>query len=360
MSAVRSLRSVSEHLRAVAFDLHPSPILIIGADGYLSAANEACETAFGRAMGVLTRKRFKEAFPEGAALPLMADRAAAEGLIVRERAVDLALPDLAQHGAEAVATPLPEGQVMITLALRPTAADTERTRGTLRSVAGMGRTLAHEVKNPLAGIRGAAQLLRGGGGASAEDVALAQLIVDETDRIRRLIDRVEAFAEDRPLERRPVNIHRVLDRVRALMSAGLGQDIAFREAFDPSLPHAFGDEDQLIQVFLNLVKNAAEAAKSRGDGRGDVLIATSFRQGFRSAPLEVRVTDNGPGVAPDLRERLFDPFVTTKPQGAGLGLTLVAKLIAGQDGLIDFESEPGRTTFRVLLPIAPAANVNHV
>jgi two-component system nitrogen regulation sensor histidine kinase GlnL len=341
----------------MAFDLHPAPILVIGPDGYLCAANEASESVFGRAMGLLTRKRFKDAFPEGAALPTMVDRAAADGLIVRERSVDIALPDLPHHGADAVATPLSGGRVMLTLSPRP-AADTERTKGTLRSVAGMGRTLAHEVKNPLAGIRGAAQLLRSGG-ASAEDVALAQLIVDETDRIRRLIDRVEAFADDRPLERRPVNIHRVLDRVRALMTAGVGQDVVFREAFDPSLPHTFGDEDQLIQVFLNLVKNAAEAAKSRGDGRGDVLIGTSYRQGSRAAPLEIRITDNGPGVEPDLRERLFDPFVTTKPQGAGLGLTLVAKLLAGQDGVIDFESEPGRTVFRVLLPIAPAASVNH-
>ncbi len=202
----------------------------------------------------------------------------------------------------------------------------------------MGRTLAHEIKNPLAGIRGAAQLLSHG--ASAEDAALAQLIVDETDRIRRLIDRVEAFSDERPPSRQAVNIHRILDRVRVLMAAGIGDRLTFRESYDPSLPHAWGDEDQLIQVFLNLVKNAAEAANSRGDGRGEVSISTGYRHNSPSTPLEVRVQDNGPGVA----------FVTTKVTGAGLGLTLVAKLVADHQGVIDFESEPGRTVFRVLLP----------
>jgi two-component system nitrogen regulation sensor histidine kinase GlnL len=317
------------------------------------AANEAAETMFGRTMGAVARRRFAEALPPDSLLPRIVERAGREGVTVRERAVEIALPDSPMMEAEVCAAPLPDGMVLLSLNIKPSVTGLERTAGTLRSVAGLGRTLAHEIKNPLAGIRGAAQLLGSGTGGGVEDAALAQLIVDETDRIRRLIDRVEAFAEERSPERRPVNIHRVLDRVGALMAAGAGEDLVFREAFDPSLPHAWGDEDQLIQVFLNLVKNAAEAAKSRGDGRGDVSISTSFRQGFRTAPLEIKVQDNGPGIPADLRDRLFDPFVTTKPQGAGLGLTLVAKLVAAQGGLIDFDSEPGRTAFRVLLPMVP-------
>src|SRR6185312_638013 len=128
----------------------------------------------------------------------------------------------------------------------------------LRSVVGLGRMLAHEIKNPLAGIRGAAQLLKTG--ARSEDQPLAQLIVDETERIRRLVDRMEAFSDDAVTGRAPVNIHQVMDRVRALAANGVAEGLTIRENYDPSLPPVWGDEDQLIQIFLNLVKNAAEAA----------------------------------------------------------------------------------------------------
>ena len=340
-------------LHELAFDRHPAPALVFAPDGALLGANEAAKSLFGRTMGALMRRRLKEALPSDSLLPAMVEKAAREGVIIHNPTVDISLPDNAPMDAEAVVTPLCDGAVLLTLIVKAQPVGPELTAGALRSVAGMGRTLAHEIKNPLAGIRGAAQLLGAGSGNGVEDAALAQLIVDETDRIRRLIDRVEVFAEERAPERRSVNIHRILDRVRALVSAGAGDDIVFHEMFDPSLPHAFADEDQLIQIFLNLVKNAAEAANSRGDARGDVFISTSFRQGFRTAPLEIKIQDNGPGVPAALRERLFDPFITTKPQGAGLGLTLVAKLVASHDGLIDFDSEPGRTTFRVLLPIAP-------
>ncbi|MEO6341301.1 MAG: ATP-binding protein [Caulobacteraceae bacterium] len=357
-------------LRAEAFEHSPWPALMFSSEGALLAANESAEQLFGHGLSLLARRKFIHAADD--ALTALVERARLTGASVREHKLEIHLPGQPAVETEAAAVPLPGGSILLTLASPSHSPSGERATDALRSVAGMGRTLAHEIKNPLAGIRGAAQLLKFN--ASPEDQTLAQVIVDETDRIHRLVDRVEAFADEREVERRPVNIHVVLDRVRALMVSGVGEGLTFRENYDPSLPPAWGDEDQLIQIFLNLAKNAAEAAHSRGDGRGEVLLSTAYRHGIRMkaaknasntsdrprAPLEVRVQDNGPGVPPNLRDHLFEPFITTKSQGTGLGLTLVAKLVADHGGSIDFTSEPGRTVFRVHLPVEPVEGVRPV
>lgn len=229
-----------------------------------------------------------------------------------------------------------------------------------RSVAAMAALLAHEVKNPLASIRGAAQLMELA--ASAEDKELVTLICDEVDRINGLVDRMGLVADPRGLERGAVNIHEVLERARRIAETGFGEGIRILERYDPSLPPAFGHRDQLIQVFVNLIKNACEVVTP---DRGEVVLSTAYQHGVRISvpgaakpvdlPLVVRIQDNGPGVPDDMREHLFDPFVSAKPGGHGLGLALVAKIVSEHGGLVECTSEAGRTVFTVMLPVAAGA-----
>ncbi len=229
-------------------------------------------------------------------------------------------------------------------------------RNAARSITAMAAMLAHEVKNPLSGIRGAAQLLEQDADPAGRQ--LTQLICDETDRIVALVDRMEAFSDHRPIERKAVNIHEVLERVRKVAQSGFARHVRLIEEYDPSLPLVHGNHDLLVQVFLNIVKNAGEAVPNTD---GEIILTTAYRHGLRLAgrdgggrrllPLMVSVADNGAGIPEDLRPFLFDPFVTTKRNGTGLGLALVAKVIGDHGGVIEFDSQPRRTVFRVFLPV---------
>jgi two-component system nitrogen regulation sensor histidine kinase GlnL len=234
-------------------------------------------------------------------------------------------------------------------------------RNAARSVSAMSAMLAHEVKNPLSGIRGAAQLIEQQ--ATGGDRELTQLICDETDRICQLVDRMEVFSDQRPLERRPVNAHKVLERVRQIAKVGFANNIKIIEKYDPSLPFINGDHDQLVQIFLNLVKNAAEAIKHSS---GEIILKTAYQHSVYFAlpgnmtrthlPLIITVQDNGTGIPVEVQDNLFDAFVTSKSNGSGLGLALVAKMIDDHGGVIEFESDPGKTLFRVILPMSADTN----
>jgi two-component system, NtrC family, nitrogen regulation sensor histidine kinase GlnL len=343
----------------------PHPLLVIGEGLMIEYANLAAEDFFQMSAGVLCRRTLTEIVGFGSPLIALVEQVQRSGTTVNEYGVDLGsvrfeTPKLVDLYAGPVAE-MP-GRVLIMLQQRSMAQMIERQlthRGAARSVSGLAAVLAHEIKNPLSGIRGAAQLLESD--RTDSDRTLTQLICAESDRICKLVDRMEIFGDERPLQREPVNIHDVLDHVKQIASTGFARQIKIVENYDPSLPSVPGSRDKLIQVFLNLVKNAAEAI---GEGRADgqITLTTSFRPGVRlsvpgsqsrvSLPLEIAVEDNGAGVPSDLVPHLFDPFVTTKPSGTGLGLALVAKIIGDHGGIIECDSRPRLTVFRALMPMA--------
>jgi two-component system nitrogen regulation sensor histidine kinase GlnL len=225
-----------------------------------------------------------------------------------------------------------------------------------KSAIGMAEMLAHEIKNPLAGITGAAQLLSMG--LDGGDLELTDLIVEESRRIVKLLEQVEQFGNLRPPVLRPVNVHDILDRARQSAAVGYGAHMRFVEDYDPSLPRTLADADQLLQVFMNLIKNACEAGSDGGTIRLRTFYEPSLRLRRRDGsqarlPLQVEIHDNGPGLPPDIASDIFEPFVSGRENGTGLGLALVSKLLADVGGWISVDSVPGRTVFRVSLPMAP-------
>lgn len=346
-----------------ALNVLPMPVLVVGEGQAILYANSAAEVFFQTSAPVLRRQSLVDLIAFGSPVLALVDEVLRRGASVSEYRLDIGSPRLGlERVVDVFGSPLVQGEAVVLMLQERTIAekmDRQLThRGAARSITALGAMLAHEIKNPLSGIRGAAQLLETS--VHDDDRLLTQLICDEADRIVKLVERVELFGDERPSERGPVNVHDVLDHVKRLAQSGFARHIRFKETYDPSLPPVAGNRDQLVQVLLNLVKNAAEAIGEHAID-GEIVLSTAYRPGIRmqragtsgriALPLEIAIRDNGPGVPQDLLAHLFDPFVTTKAQGSGLGLALVAKVVGDHGGIVECESVPRRTTFRLLLPL---------
>jgi two-component system nitrogen regulation sensor histidine kinase GlnL len=341
----------------------PVPVMLLDTENRFRYVNNAAEQFLGISAVSLAQFCLADIIPADNPIFLLIEQVRTTEATIIDHDLNLESPRLYKRGITVQGSPLPEepGAVLLVMQDASAARALDRQlafRGAARSVSGMAAILAHEVKNPLSGIRGAAQLLETSVGPA--DKELAELIRDEADRIRALVDRMDAFGE-KPIARTAVNIHRVLEHVRKLAQSGFAAHIKFQELYDPSLPPVWANRDQLIQVILNLVKNAAEAVTQESIHRPEIVLATGFQHGMRVAvpgsasrldlPLFVAIRDNGPGIPEDIKPHLFEPFVTSKSTGSGLGLALVAKIIGDHGGLIEVDSRPGRTEFRLHLPV---------
>ncbi|WP_281982102.1 two-component system sensor histidine kinase NtrB [Thalassorhabdomicrobium marinisediminis] len=339
----------------------PVPALLLDPGAIIAESNPAAQSFFNLSSRALGGARLWDMIEVDAPLNAAYGRAEAQrsALFVN----DVTLGGLAQADLQCAiqASPLQDSADQMLMLFTPRDMATRlipsaRSQRAARSAIGMAEMLAHEIKNPLAGITGAAQLLAMS--LPPEDREMTDLIVAESRRIVTLLDRVEQFGNLTPPALRPVNIHDVLDRARQSASVGVAAHMTIRDRFDPSLPDALADPDQLLQVILNLLANAAEA----GAKGGTITLQTSYEPSLRlhdgdkpaaRVPLQIDVIDDGPGLPPDIAGDIFDPFVSGRENGTGLGLALVSKLISGMGGMVTVTSAPGQTRFRLSLAVAP-------
>ena len=339
----------------------PVPALLLDCDDIIISSNPAAESFLNMSAKSLNGQKLWEKVMIDAPLEAPFQRARANRTSLFVNDVDVGSGERAPMLCNLQFAPLQgsDDAMIVMISPREIASRINQNHSSgkaAKSAIGMAEMLAHEIKNPLAGITGAAQLLSMG--LSVEDQEMTDLIVAESRRIVKLLEQVEQFGNLRPPLLKPVNIHDILDRARQSAAVGFGAHMLFIEEYDPSLPQTLADADQLLQVFLNLLKNASEANKDGGAIRLHTFYDTSLRvrrsDGTQSRlPLQVEIIDDGPGLPPAIADDIFEPFVSGKENGTGLGLALVSKLIGDAGGWISVDSVPGRTVFRISLPLAP-------
>ena len=344
----------------------PIPAFLVGADDRITEANPAAEDFLKSSARSLRGTPVFDRLMIDAPMDEAFARVRANNSALFVNDVDVSTGDRAPGQCNIQVAPLADqpGTILLLVSPRDIADRLGRShsvKSAAKSAIGMAEMLAHEIKNPLAGISGAAQLISMN--ANKEDRELTDLIVEETRRIVKLLEQVEQFGNLRPPDCRAINIHDLLDRARKSANLGFAARMQFVEDYDPSLPSTWVDGDQMVQVFLNLLKNAAEACGTKG---GTIRLHTFYDMSLRlrrkdgtanKLPLQIEIVDDGPGIPPEIANDIFEPFVSGRENGTGLGLALVSKIISDHDGWITVESVPGRTTFRISLPMAPKGAV---
>ena len=339
-----------------AIKIVPNPLLIIDKDYNIKFANQSAELLFSESISH-NHKNLKNILPKDNVIFSLIDQIV--NLKYSATQYDVFFTSLLKKDPILVdinASIFKENFVILSIHKRAMAEQIDRStaqRGITHSMSGLSSLLAHEIKNPLSGIKGAAQLL--GENASEEDKELTKIISLEVDRISNLLKRVGNISDKRIIQRTSVNIHDVLKRVHSLAINSFASECKIEEIYDPSLPNIFGDLDSLVQVFLNLIKNAAESSP-----KGKIILTTSYRHGFSikvsgsnkklKLPIVIKIEDDGPGIPENIKLHLFEPFVSTKSKGSGLGLSLVANVIDEHGGIIEVNSSGAKTVFSVLLP----------
>ena len=340
----------------------PVPVFLISPDNTILDVNSAAEGFVNKSRKSLLNKPIWSQVAIGESVENAFEKARKQGTPLFVNDIDVGARQRAplQCGVQIAPVHGHDGYMLLMVSPRELAGrmtQTQSAKSAAQSAIGMAEMLAHEIKNPLAGITGAAQLLSMN--LAPEDLELTDLIVSESRRIVKLLEQVEQFGNLSEPDFREVNLHDVLDRARRSALLGFGSEMKIVEKYDPSLPVAWGDPDQLLQVVLNLLKNASEAAGAKG---GTITIRTFYEHSFRLRrsdgtgrllPLQIEISDDGPGLPDKIKDDIFEPFVSGRENGTGLGLALVSKIISDHNGWISVRSEPGNTVFRLSLSRMP-------